>query len=119
MMWGYGYEFGWMWLWGVFLLAGIVVLVILAIRLLTGGISHDGPGRGHLPGPGPQGQYPPPGQGTPAGSFPPPPPSSPNAPPISPPGRSQARMILDERFARGELTVEQYRENLKVLGEEP
>ena len=119
MMWGYGYEFGWMWLWGVFLLAGIVVLVILAIRLLTGGVSHDGPGRGQLPGPGPHGQYSPPGQGTPPGSFPPPPTHSPNAPPISPPGRSQARLILDERFARGELTVEQYRESLLVLGEEP
>jgi putative membrane protein len=78
MMWGYGYEIGWMWLWGVFLLAGITVLVILAVRLLTGGLLHSGP---------------------------------------SPSGRSQARLILDERFARGELTAEQYRENLKVLGE--
>lgn len=33
-------------------------------------------------------------------------------------GRSRARQILDERFARGELTAEQYREQLKVLGEE-
>lgn len=103
MMWDYGYQIGWMWLWGVFLLAGIVVLVILAIRLLTGGIRHDG--RGIPPGPGPHapGQYPPPGQGVAPGS---------------PPGRSPARRILDERFARGELTVEQYRENLKVLDEE-
>lgn len=30
---------------------------------------------------------------------------------------STARRILDERFARGELTAEQYREQLKVLGE--
>jgi putative membrane protein len=78
MMWGYGYEIGWMWLWGVFLLAGITVLVILAVQLLTGGFRHEGP---------------------------------------SPNGRSQARLILDERFARGELTAEQYRENLLVLGE--
>ncbi|MEY9776189.1 SHOCT domain-containing protein [Arthrobacter sp. MW3 TE3886] len=34
------------------------------------------------------------------------------------PGRSRARQILDERFARGELTAEQYREQLKVLGED-
>ncbi|WP_427174980.1 SHOCT domain-containing protein [Arthrobacter sp. 92] len=27
-------------------------------------------------------------------------------------------MILDERFARGELTEEQYRQHLKVLGED-
>ncbi|MGO4804508.1 SHOCT domain-containing protein [Arthrobacter sp. 2MCAF15] len=107
MMWGYGYELGWMWLWGVFLLAGITVLVILAVRLLTGGLRHDGPG---LP-PG-QGQIPPQGQGGPPG----PTPVSPQ-PPV-PTGRSQARLILDERFARGELTAEQYRENLKVLGEE-
>ncbi|MGO4228573.1 SHOCT domain-containing protein [Arthrobacter sp. YAF34] len=103
MMWDYGYQIGWMWLWGVFLLAGIVVLVILAIRLLTGGIRHDGQGIPPSPGPHAPGQYPPPG---PAPS------------PGSPPGRSPARRILDERFARGELTVEQYRENLKVLDEE-
>jgi len=107
MMWGYGYEIGWMWLWGVFLLAGITVLVILAVRLLTGGLRHDGPG---LPT-GPR-QYAPPGQGGPPGAFP-----TPISPPF-PAGRSQARLILDERFARGELTAEQYRESLLVLGEE-
>ncbi|WP_347110889.1 SHOCT domain-containing protein [Paenarthrobacter sp. S56] len=37
-------------------------------------------------------------------------------PPVS--RRSNARMILDERFARGELSVEAYRENLRILGEE-
>jgi putative membrane protein len=39
-------------------------------------------------------------------------------PPGPYPGRSRARQILDERFARGELTAEQYREQLKVLGED-
>ncbi|MBN9131695.1 MAG: SHOCT domain-containing protein [Paenarthrobacter ureafaciens] len=38
---------------------------------------------------------------------------------IPPTGRSTARRILDERFARGELTADQYREHLKVLGEGP
>ena len=33
------------------------------------------------------------------------------------PPASAARQILDERFARGELTAEQYREQLRVLGE--
>lgn len=33
-------------------------------------------------------------------------------------GRSRARLILDERFARGELSAEQYREHLRVLDEE-
>ena len=119
MMWDYGYQIGWMWLWGVFLLAGIVVLVILAIRLLTGGTRHDGPGP-HAPGgPGSHapGQYPPPGQDGPPGSDPSAPTASPPAPGATS-GRSPARLILDERFARGEITVEQYRENLKVLGEE-
>ncbi|MDP9933894.1 SHOCT domain-containing protein [Paenarthrobacter nicotinovorans] len=37
------------------------------------------------------------------------------APPVS--GRSTARLILDERFARGELTAEAYRENLRILGD--
>jgi putative membrane protein len=125
MMWGYGYEIGWMWLWGVFLLAGITVLVILAVRLLTGGVRHDGPGQLLGAGHHAPGQNPPPGQGVPPGSappgsVPPPPPGAFPAPPSppSPSGRSQARLILDERFARGELTAEQYRENVKVLGEE-
>ncbi|WP_342635093.1 SHOCT domain-containing protein [Arthrobacter celericrescens] len=31
--------------------------------------------------------------------------------------RSGARQILDERFARGELTADEYQERLRVLGE--
>lgn len=33
------------------------------------------------------------------------------------PGPSRARQILDERYASGELTTEQYREQIEVLGE--
>ena len=33
------------------------------------------------------------------------------------PGRSRAREVLDERYARGELTTEEYRERLTALGE--
>ncbi|MDR6436692.1 putative membrane protein [Paenarthrobacter nicotinovorans] len=33
--------------------------------------------------------------------------------------RSSARQILDDRFAKGELTAEQYREYLNVLGKDP
>ena len=39
--------------------------------------------------------------------------------PGNPPGGSKARQILDERFARGDLTEDQYRQHLKVLGEGP
>ena len=33
-------------------------------------------------------------------------------------GRSRARQLLDERYARGELTTEEYRERLQALGED-
>ena len=33
------------------------------------------------------------------------------------PSRSRAREVLDERYARGELTTEEYRERLSALGE--
>lgn len=32
---------------------------------------------------------------------------------------SRAREILQERYARGELTTEEYRERLRILNEEP
>lgn len=96
---------GLMWLWGLLLLVGIAVLVLLAVRLFTGGTSRGGPAQPG--GTGPYGAPPYGPQGTPPGG------------PGIPGGKSRARLILDERFARGELTAEQYRENLKVLGEEP
>ena len=34
-----------------------------------------------------------------------------------PTGRDTARQILDERFARGELTADEYRERLRILNE--
>ena len=101
MMGYYGDGFGWMWLWGLLLLVGIAVLVLLAVRLFTGGTSRGGPA--HY---GPYGAPPYGAPGSPPGG------------PGFPGGKSQARLILDERFARGELTADQYRENLKVLGEE-
>ena len=109
MMGRYGDGFGLMWLWGLLLLVGIAVLVLLAVRLFTGGISRGGPGQsgGPVPTAPPTAHHPTARRGLP------------RAAPGIPGGKSQARLILDERFARGELTAEQYRENLKVLGEEP
>ncbi|HEX9225109.1 MAG TPA: SHOCT domain-containing protein [Arthrobacter sp.] len=115
MMGYYGDGFGWMWLWGLLLLIGIGVLVLLAVRLFTGGVSRGGPGQSGGAGP----------YGPPYGAPPYGPPGNPpggagfQGGPGVPGGKSPARLILDERFARGELTAEQYRENLKVLGEEP
>ena len=34
------------------------------------------------------------------------------------PSRSRAREVLDERYARGELTTEEYRERLQTLGDD-
>ena len=87
MMWGYGQGSGW-WLWGILMLIGIALLVVLAVRAFGGGISGGQGGQG--------------GQDRSGQGGPPP---------------STARQILDERFARGELTAEQYRERLRVLGE--
>ncbi|KUM38253.1 hypothetical protein [Arthrobacter sp. EPSL27] len=102
MMGYYGNGFGWMWLWGFLLLVGIAVLVLLAVRLFSGGTNRGRPEHYGSYGAPPYGQPGPPPGGA---GF--------------PGGKSQARLILDERFARGELTAEQYRENVKVLGEEP
>jgi len=88
MMWGYGDNYGWTWLLGLLLLAGLALLVVLAVRVFSGGrADRDGP-----PGYGASGY----GQA---------------------PGRTRARDILDERFAKGELTAEQYREQVRVLDE--
>ena len=34
-------------------------------------------------------------------------------------GRTRAQEILDERYARGELTDDEYQERLRVLGDDP
>jgi putative membrane protein len=85
----YGYGMGW-WFWpfALLLLAGLVLLAVVAVRLIGGGIGQD---RASTPGKA----------GEEGG------------------GRSSARQILDERYARGELTTEEYQERLGVLGEGP
>lgn len=104
MMWGYGPDLVWMWLLGLLMLLGIGLLVLVAVRLFSGG----GRGGFHDSGFNPAG-HPGPGGPWPGGPWP----GGPGTP------RSRARQILDERFAAGELTAEQYREQVRVLGEEP
>ncbi|TFC41793.1 SHOCT domain-containing protein [Cryobacterium sp. TMT1-21] len=83
MMWGYGGNMGWSWLFGLLLVIGIVLLIVVAVRVFSRGGNRGGdPG---ATGPDPR--------------------------------RSRARQILDERYAKGELTAEQYREQAQVLGE--
>jgi putative membrane protein len=89
MMWGYGdNNSGWMWVFGLLTIVSIALLVLLAVRMFS-----TGGGRGGEPGGG-------------------------QAPGGGASGRSRARQILDERFAQGELTAEQYREQVQLLGED-
>ncbi len=87
MMFGYGANMWWMWLWGLVAVAGIVVLIVVLVRASSGGMSG-----------GARQAIPPPVSGVPTGKTP--------------------RQILDERYAKGELTTEEYRERLTVLGED-
>ena len=68
-----GWESGWMWLWGVAMIALFVTLIVGLLRTS--------------------------GAATPK--------SSPERPPME-----RAREILAERYARGDLTTEQYRERI-------
>lgn len=82
MVWGDGWDMGWMWLIGPLTLVVIVLLGLLVVRQFGGG------DRG--------------GASACSGSV---------------PAKSQARLILDERFAKGEVTANQYREQLQLLGD--
>ena len=86
MMGGYGYGsmMGWSWVFWVLIIVGIVLLVLLAVRLFSGGTNRSGNGTGTY---------------------------------RAAPGINSARQILDERYARGELDTEEYRERIKALGE--
>ena len=89
---GFGMGDLWIWLWGGLLLVGVALLAILAVRGLAGGIDR---------GPGPPAEVGDTVLGNRRG-----------------PDRSRAREILDERFAQGDLTSEEYRERLRILGED-
>lgn len=86
MMFGYGFNMGWMWLWGLLALVGILILIFVVVRVTTGGFKRNETSR----------TFP-----TTAGAA----------------EKRTPRQILDERYARGELTTEEYRERLSVLGE--
>ena len=71
-----GWGGGWMWLWGIAMMALFVVLIVWLVRATTG-----------------------------IGAT--------SSPPKDPADR--AREILAERYARGELTTEEYRERVEQL----
>lgn len=88
-----GYSDGWVgmiWVmfFGLVITAGLVFLVIVAVRS-TGGRADNAPGS-----PGPSHWY---------GAHP----------------TSRAQQILADRYARGELTTDEYEERLRVIGNAP
>lgn len=86
MMWGYGFNTGWMSLLWILAVIALGLVAFMVIWAVTAGVRHDG-SRGR------------------AGGF------------SERPVRSTPRQILDERYAKGELTTEEYRERLAVLSE--
>jgi putative membrane protein len=86
MMWGYGFNMGWMpWVWALTLVA-LGLVAFLVVWAVTAGARHDGSRDRDSRSSG----Y---------------------------PGPSTPRQILDMRYARGELTTDEYRERLAALGE--
>ena len=71
---------GWMFF-GVLMMVGVVLLVVVLIRVMAGGVRSG---------------------------------TDQSAPPRGRP-TSGARQLLDERYARGELSTEEYQERLRVL----
>lgn len=84
---GFGSGMGVMWLFWLLLILGIVLLAILAVRAFFGGMGRKRTGQGE------------------------------GGKPDSPGPGSTARQILDERYARGGLSTEEYTERLKALGD--
>lgn len=72
------------WVFGLLLVAGVIVLVVMLVKTISGSSSHTGEiDRSRGPGAGP----------------------------------GRARDILDERYARGELSAEEYRDRVRTLEE--
>jgi putative membrane protein len=80
-----GAGMGWMWLFWLLLVLGVVLLVVVSVRALGGGVTG---------------------------------PTADKRDVGARPGRSRARQLLDERYARGEITTEEYRERLSALGDD-
>jgi putative membrane protein len=81
MMWGGNGMNAWGWGFGALIVAGVVILIVVAVRLASTRIArpqHSEPPRSALP--------------------------------------NDAGRILDERYAKGDLTTEEYRERRTALG---
>lgn len=82
---GYGTNIGmsWMWLFGLLMMAGVLLLVVVVIRAAGDGVTRRDQASG-----------------------------------ASLQAQSRPRQLLDERYARGEIATEEYRERLQALGED-
>ncbi len=86
MMYGYNGMWGY-WVFGLLMVVGVVLLGVVVARALGGGFTTRRDA----------GVQQPPGDQVAS-------------------GRNRAREILDERYARGDLTTEEYQERLHALG---
>lgn len=85
--WGNGYGMsGWGMLWGLLMMAGITVLVYVAVRLGTRGGDEAQAGAGQSP-----------------------------APQFSGPPQASAREILESRLAKGEIDTDEFRACVNAL----
>lgn len=85
---GMGMGMGWGWLFGLLVLVGLVVLIVVVVAAVRA--FGDGISR----------------EAGGAGN------------PVQSPGHGRARELLQERYARGEITTEEYRERAQTLREE-
>lgn len=110
----YGMDMGWMWLFGLLLLAGLVLLVVLIVRLLGGGPHRNSSGQAPY-----QAQYPggPLAYPAPGGPQPYPAPAEPTVGVEPTVPNQRAREILAERYAAGEIDAAEYEERLRRIRE--
>lgn len=87
MMNGYGSMMGWGWMWifWILIVIGVVLLVVLAVRMMRGDTPRRGGDHDTFDRARPQ---------------------------------ATARQTLEQRYARGEIDTEEYRERLRVLEED-
>jgi putative membrane protein len=96
MMWDNGYGSGGMWLFGIMVCLGLILVIGAIIWAITSSNRNSGTGQSG------SGGTPPYGAGQQQG-----------------PGPSKARQILDERYARGEIDAQEYRDRRDALHEGP
>jgi len=94
MMWGNGYGSGGMWLFGIMVFLGLILVIGAVVWAIARGNRSNGTGQFGADRSG----QPQPGSGL---------------------NSSKARQILDERYARGEIDAQEYRDRREALGEGP